>query len=68
MGSQVVEEDALSHASLDGDCVIVLMDLDGKVRRHLDSVNGILHPTGKQQRQLLGPYSISLSGMARACW
>ncbi len=54
MGSQVVEEDALSHASLDRDRVVVLMDLDGKVRRHLDCVYGILHPAGKRQLQLAG--------------
>ena len=44
VGSQIVEDDALSHASLDGDCVVVLVHLNWEVRRHLDAVCGIQHP------------------------
>ena len=44
VSSQVVKEDALSDASLDGDSIILLMHLNWKVGRHIHRVCGVLNP------------------------
>ncbi len=44
VSSQVVDEDALSDASLDSDSIILLVYLDWEVGRHIDGICGALNP------------------------
>lgn len=60
VGSQIVEEDALCHASLDGDSIVALMHLNREVRRHLNRVCGILHPASRKRQMCGSPLGLPL--------